>query len=329
MQSTDLEVINRLLGWLKSKQKVFLCTIVKTWGSSPRPAGSLMACTTTGQIAGSLSGGCVEEALIEQLQTGELAPAKPATMTYGLNKEDEDRLGLPCGGVLQVVVEPLLESHIPHFHSLTSALQQRKCLLRTLDINSGTMQLKEAPHPKALCYDERDPKAPVLRHWYGTRYQLFIIGSGMLSMYLADLAIQLDYKVVVCDPRPQMIENWPIAGAEVLNAYPDDAIRARVKDAMTAVVAVTHDPRVDDMGIMEALNTEAFYVGAMGSERTSENRRARLKELDVTEAQLAKLHAPVGLPIGSKTPPEIALSIMADITQRRAKQKVAAKNQTA
>lgn len=327
MQSTDLEVLGHLLEWLKSKQKVFLCTIVKTWGSSPRPAGSLMACTAKGQLAGSLSGGCVEEELLEQLRLGAVAQTGPTSLTYGLKKEDESRLGLPCGGVLQVVVEPLLEKHIAHFQSLYDGLQQRKCILRTLDIDSGSMQLDTVAHPRALHYDEANPDAPVLKHWYGARCQLFIIGCGMLSMYLAEIAIKMDYKVVVCDPRPQMAKNWPVEGAQVLNAYPDDAIRAHAKDAMTAIVAVTHDPRIDDMGIMEALGTEAFYVGAMGSKRTSKNRRARLKELDITEEQLSRLHAPVGLPIGSKTPPEIAISIMADITRCRAERDASTQKQ--
>jgi xanthine dehydrogenase accessory factor len=135
----------------------------------------------------------------------------------------------------------------------------------------------------------------------------------MVSKYLAELAQKLDYQVTVCDPRQHLLDDFAIPGVRLINDMPDDAVRAWADDPSSAIVALTHDPRIDDMGLMEALDTEAFYVGAMGSSRTSASRRRRLAELDVPDEALARLHAPIGLPIGSKTPPEIAIAIMAEI----------------
>lgn len=319
MNNVDTEVLEQLLAWLKTNQHCFLCTLVKTWGSSPRPAGSLLACTRDGQTIGSLSGGCVEENLVEQLKTGELAQHKPAYLQYGLTQEDTEHLGLPCGGQLYVLTEPLMPDaqRIAEFTTLTERVRNRQCMLRTLNVASGLVTLAETEQVLPLEYDETSADSPVLKHWYGPRHQLFIIGAGMVSMYLADMALKLDYKVLVCDPRPELLAAWKIAGTRNLCMYPDDAIRTTAQDPMTAIVALTHDPKIDDMGMMEALTTKAFYVGAMGSKKTSAKRKERLRELGISETQLASLKAPVGLPIGSKTPPEIALSILAEITMVR------------
>lgn len=320
MQSADLEVLEQLVTWLKKGQNCFFCTIVKTWGSSPRPAGSLLACNDSGQITGSLSGGCVEDNLIKRLIAKELATDQPEYLEYGLEQNDSQLPGLPCGGTLGVVVEPVMATsdHLDQFTHLVRQLHAKQCIKRTLNVNSGEVELASAEQALSLEYDSSEPDAPVLRQWYGPKYQLFIIGAGMTSMYLASMALQLDYAVTVCDPRPEMLADWSVGNVRALNMYPDDAIREYGQDAATAIVALTHDPRIDDMGMMEALLTNAFYVAAMGSERTSANRRKRLLELDVPIDQLSRLRAPAGLPIGSKTPPEIALSIMAEITAMRA-----------
>lgn len=279
----------------------------------------MLACNGAGQTVGSLSGGCVEDDLIERLQTGALAIGKPKYMEFGLQQADTESLGLPCGGLLAIVVEPIAASkeNLDHFALLIEKLGKRQCMLRTLDMAAGRASLASANRSLKLKYDTAE--VAVLQHWYGPQYQLFIIGAGMVSMYLADMALKLDYSVIVCDPRPELLAAWQLEGTRNINMYPDDAIREHVQDSMTAVVALTHDPRIDDMGIMEALTTDAFYVGAMGSSKTSANRRQRLKDLDITDAQLRKLRAPVGLPIGSKAPPEIALSVLADITAEKNK----------
>ncbi len=189
------------------------------------------------------------------------------------------------------------------------------------------MEIDDVDEHQPLVFD-RD--AGRLVQTFGPEHQLFIIGSGMVSSYVAEFALALGYQVLVCDPREQMLDDFDVPGVVKIRDMPDDAIRAHAKDAKSAIVALTHDPRIDDMGLMEALQTDALYIGALGSSRTSASRRERLKALDLSDAEIDKLHAPIGLPIGSKTPPEIALAIMAEITavrkgaEAKAKERLAA-----
>jgi xanthine dehydrogenase accessory factor len=332
MQAVDSEVLNQIQQWLAAGQNCWLGTVVETWGSSPRPVGSLLACNPQGQIVGSLSGGCVEDDLLDKLTQGELAAEQAQFFSYGVTPEETERLGLPCGGHLNIIVEPL-QPDAPtkaHFTQLTSALASRQLIQRRL-ILKGDLQgdLKSAfgddPSNRQFSAQtvqahqelEWDADNQQLTHTYGPAHQLFIIGAGMVSQYLAQMALMLDYQVTVCDPREHLLDDFPVTGVTKVQDMPDDAVRAHANDRASAIVALTHDPRIDDMGLLEALQTEAFYVGAMGSSRTSANRRERLLALDMTPADLDKLHAPIGLPIGSKTPPEIAIAILAEITAVR------------
>ena len=166
-------------------------------------------------------------------------------------------------------------------------------------------------------FETNNHEGKIMTQTYGPRYQLFLIGAGQVSMYLAQFAQALDYHVVVCDPREEMIDQWPIEGIQLINGMPDDAVKEHANDHFSAIIALTHDPRIDDMGLMEALKTEAFFIGAMGSLRTSAKRRERLELLDLSKDEISKLHAPVGLPVGSKTPAEIAIAILAQLTGLR------------
>jgi xanthine dehydrogenase accessory factor len=326
MQAVDNEVLTQVRDWLQAGEKCWLCTVVATYGSSPRPVGSLLTCDTNGRVVGSLSGGCVEDDLLEKLEAGALAPEKPAIMKYGLTPEDTERLGLPCGGHLHIVVEPLVtnEARLADFNHIVERLDGRWCVRREVHLGDGRTEVTDVERTEDLSLGEDAKGGPVLRQTYGPRYQLFLIGAGMVSQYLADMAQALDYQVSVCDPREHLLEQWHVEGARLINEYPDDAIRKHGHDALTAIVALTHDPRIDDMGMMEALKSNAFYIGAMGSSRTSASRRERLKMLDITDEELDRLHAPVGLDIGSKTPPEIAIAILAELTAvRKHKEKAA------
>ncbi|MEM7078185.1 MAG: XdhC family protein [Pseudomonadota bacterium] len=316
MQAVDQEVLQQVEAWLRDAQSCWLATVVETWGSSPRPVGSVLACNPRGQIVGSLSGGCVEDDLLEKLTRGELAAEHAQFFQYGITAEETEKLGLPCGGHLNIVVEPQVsnEATIEHFCSLNAALKDRTCVQRHVDLTSQRTEIKSVEHFSELAWDA---DKQTLTHTFGPRAQLFIIGAGMVSKYLAQMALMLDYEVTVCDPREDLLRDFGNDTVRLLADMPDDAIRAHAKDAGTAIVALTHDPRIDDMGLMEALTTDAFYIGAMGSTRTSANRRERLLALDITESQLEKLHAPIGLPIGSKTPPEIAIAVLAEITAVR------------
>jgi xanthine dehydrogenase accessory factor len=316
MQAVDKEVLKAVLDWLQAGQACWLATVVQTWGSSPRPVGSLLACNTQGQIVGSLSGGCVEDDLLEKLTRGELAAQQAQFFEYGITAEETEKLGLPCGGHLYIVVEPQSPdaATIAHFQALNDALDNRHCVQRIVNLEHQQTEVTAVDKFTELVWDEQHQ---TLTHTYGPRYQLFIIGAGMVSRYLAEMALMLDYEVTVCDPREDLLNDFGLNGIRRINDMPDDAIKAHAADQASAIVALTHDPRIDDMGLMEALTTDAFYVGAMGSTRTSANRRERLLALDITEQQLDKLHAPIGLPIGSKTPPEIAIAILAEITAVR------------
>ncbi len=316
MQAVDSEVLNQIQQWLADGQKCWLGTVVETWGSSPRPVGSLLTCNPQGQLVGSLSGGCVEDDLLDKLTQGELAAEQAQFFSYGVTPEETERLGLPCGGHLNIVVEPLRPDATTkaHFAQLTSALTSRELVQRHLDLTNGQFSAQTVAEYQELVWDAANQQ---LTHTYGPAHQLFIIGAGMVSQYLAQMALMLDYQVTVCDPREHLLDDFPVAGVTKVQDMPDDAVRKHAGDSASAIVALTHDPRIDDMGLLEALATDAFYIGAMGSTRTSANRRERLLALDVTNTDLDKLHAPIGLPIGSKTPPEIAIAILAEITAVR------------
>ena len=318
MHATDRQVIEQLCLWLKNGTSCWLATVIETWGSSPRPVGSLLCCNSEGHLVGSLSGGCVEDDLLDRLTKGELASKSAEYYKYGISNDETERLGLPCGGHLHIVVEPVQADALPLFEEILEALKNRKCLERSLILKQldQTFKLRTVERFTSLQFNNNTQK---LVQVFGPRHQLFIIGAGMVSSYLAGMAQALDYLVTVCDPRQQLIDNFSQEGVTLVCDMPDDAIRKFADDEATAIVALTHDPRIDDMGLMQALKTRAFYVGAMGSRKTSESRRDRLLELNVTQAEIDTLYAPIGLPIGSKTPPEIAISILAEITAVRTK----------
>ena len=323
IENADQQVLTQLTEWLEAGQKAWLATVVKTWGSSPRPVGSLLCCNEDGHLAGSLSGGCIEEDLLEKITKGELATDKPEVMLYGETQEESERFGLPCGGQLHIVVEPQPDNrNLDHFKAITNRLAQRECIERQVDIATGEISVEEKDRYQHLNFtgdfeNSDTPNEKFLRQTYGPRYQLFLIGAGQVSMYLAQMAQMLDYHVVVCDPREEIIDQWKIEGTQLINEMPDDAVRKYADDYFSAIIALTHDPRIDDMGLMEALKTESFFIGAMGSTRTSAKRRERLLQLELTEEEISKLHAPVGLPLGSKTPAEIAIAILAQLTALR------------
>ena len=326
MQAVDLEVLRMARDWLRAGEACWVATVVATWGSSPRPVGSLFACNKGGHVVGSLSGGCVEDDLLDKLTSGELAADHPQFFKYGITAEETERLGLPCGGQLDIIVEPHApgSASLQHFELLASQLEARRSVSREVDLRSGRFVASATDHFTPLSWNDQNQ---VLQQTLGPRLQLFIIGAGMVSQYLAHMAKALDFDITVCDPRDHLLADFPADGVRLIADMPDDAVRQYASDPASAIVALTHDPRIDDMGLMEALKTDAFYIGAMGSSRTSANRRLRLQALDITDAELARLHAPIGLPIGSRTPPEIAIAILAEITavrHGRAEQSLAA-----
>ena len=322
MEYADLQVLSQLTRWVEAGRMAWLCTVVRTWGSSPRPIGSLLCCNAAGEVAGSLSGGCVEEDLLERLQGGKLTTDKPQLLVYGATQEEVERFQLPCGGQLHIVIEPFSGmKQLEALQQITRRLEERGCVRRELNLETGGFEVQDVDRFQHLDFagdfEDFETTGKKLNQVYGPRFQLLLIGAGQVSQYLAEMAQMLDYHVIVCDPRAEMIEQWPVEGVQLVNDMPDDAVRAHAGDGSTAIVALTHDPRIDDMGLMEALKTEAFFVGAIGSTRTSAKRRERLKILDLTDEEIDRLYGPVGLGIGSKTPAEIAIAILAQLTSLR------------
>ena len=307
MDSVDLECLKRSAEWVEAGRRVLLVTVVKTWGSSPRPPGAMLAIRDDGHVVGSVSGGCIEDDLIDRVRREGMKATSCESVTYGISADEARRFGLPCGGTIQLVLEPLTrESGIL---ALLREIEAGHLVSRRLELASGFATLHPARANDGLAFDGK-----VLVTIHGPRYRMLVIGASQLSKYLASIAVGLDYQVTVCDPREEYTETWDIPGVALVRTMPDDTAKAMRLDERCAVVALTHDPKLDDLALMEALKSDAFYIGALGSRANNEKRRERLIEFDLTPAQVARLHGPIGLFIGSRTPPEIAISILAEIT---------------
>jgi xanthine dehydrogenase accessory factor len=307
----DIEVLAAAAAWLRDGRRVALATVLRTWGSSPRPPGSLLAMSDRGGIAGSVSGGCVEEALLARYRDGELALPGPTLVDFGVDREDAARFGLPCGGRLELLVEELDETG--PVDELLARTRDGELTARQVDLDSGQVSLLHA----GPGVDFRLSGNRVTRT-FGPAWQLLLIGDGQLARHLAGMARQLGYRVIVCEPREAFRTESPVDGVAYTSAMPDDAVLALGERlGRTAVVTLAHDPRQDELALTAALESAAFYIGALGSRRTAEARLRRLSSLNYTAAQLARIHGPAGLEIGSKRPAEIALSILAEITATR------------
>jgi xanthine dehydrogenase accessory factor len=310
MDSVDIEVLRSCEGWRKSGRKATLGTIVKTWGSAPRPVGALVAIRDDGLISGSVSGGCVEDDLVEKVRAQAVATTLPQVITYGVTNEEATRWGLPCGGTLQIVLEPVSEAS--RLGELLETIGRQQLVRRRLEMKTGAVSLQPGKWQDVL---EFDGQSLVTVH--GPRWRLLLIGGGQLTRYLAEMGKMLDYHVMVVDPRSEYADGWDVPGVELDRGMPDDVIQRLTLDGHSAVVALTHDPKLDDLALMEALKSPAFYVGAIGSKKNNDARRVRLREFELSEGEIARLRGPVGLYIGSKTPPEIAVAILAEMTAVR------------
>ncbi len=307
MDSIDLEVLKTADAWIAAGHRCELVTVIRTWGSSPRPIGALLAICDDGRVVGSVSGGCIEDDLIDRVRQHGLTRSTPEVVSYGISAEEAHRFGLPCGGTIELAIEPL--STGSGIGELLARLDAHELLARRLDLASGRVTL--APAAAGAVQVLADG---VLTTIHGPRWRLFIIGAGQLSRFVAQIASAMDYYVTVCDPREEYRAGWQLPGVQLVHMMPDDLVIDAKLDHRSAVVALTHDPKLDDLALMEALKSDAFYVGAIGSRVNNAKRRERLKLFDLDDAQLARLHAPIGLYIGSKTPSEIAISILAELT---------------
>lgn len=317
MAGSAHEVVSALTQALAHGQCAYLATVMRTYGSSPRPAGSMMMYTELTGVVGSVSGGCIEDDVIAQIKTGTLAKSGPCLLTYG-NSESlarDARFALPCGGELTVLVEYLSSQTLASWQQLENTLASRKTCARQVNIRSGDWQ------HTVLSSDSQEAAQNLLptiedglfRYRLGPKRKLLIVGANPTARQLAAFASSLDFAVTICDPSEYLAGSWQASDDfEFKSCYPDGFVARDFGDAASAVVTLSHDPRLDDMALLEALSSEAFYVGAMGSVATSTARRSRLAALGMPETNIARLHAPIGLDIGSKTPAEIAISIAAE-----------------
>jgi xanthine dehydrogenase accessory factor len=268
----------------------------------------MLALRDDGLLAGSVSGGCIETDLIERVRTA--PPVRPEVLTYGGTKEACQRFRLPCGGTLQLVLEPAPGESV--LQAIQTHIMRHELIGRRLDLATGNIRLYVPHSSETTRFDGQ-----TLTAVHGPSWRLLLIGAGPISRHLAQMAQALDYQVLVCDPREEYSTAWDIAGAELIPGMPDDAVNALVPDARCAVLALTHDPKLDDMALLEVLKSPAFYVGAVGSNANNASRRERLGLFGLSAAEIGRLHGPVGLSIGSRTPPEIAVSILAELTAER------------
>jgi xanthine dehydrogenase accessory factor len=306
MNSTDLSVLQSAVNWLQAGHSVAIATVVQTWGSAPRPIGSWLAIRDDGQVSGSVSGGCVEDDLIRRVQTEILTRATPEMVVYGVSQQEAARFGLPCGGTLRLLVEPKPELAV--LEKLLEQISSHQITRRTVNLSTGKSTLSDGSrHDEFVCNDQE------MQTTYGPRWRMVIIGAGQLSLYTADFALASDFEVIVIDPREEYAEGLNRDDIIFFKGMPDDVLLEIGVDPHTAVVALTHDPKLDDMALMEALKSSAFYVGALGSRKNTQKRKERLLEFDLNHEQIDKLHGPVGLYIGALTPPEIAVSILAEV----------------
>ena len=306
----DIEVIRKAREWLQAGQRVALVTVIRTWGSSPRPPGSLLAMNAAGRFVGSVSGGCVEEMLVERYRNGELVGPAPTMVDFGVDRQEASRMGLPCGGRLEVLVEQLDKPE--SIEALLGRLQNGQLVARRVDLASGRVSLLENEGVIEFQVSETG-----LIKTFGPAWQLLIIGDGQLARHLSSMAQLLDYQVTICDPRDAYEATAAPAGVRQSREMPDDAVQEVADQTRTAIVTLAHDPRQDDLAQGAALDSQAFYIGALGSTRTARARCERLQSLGFSPQQIARIHGPAGLSIGSKRPAEIAVSILAEITAIR------------
>ena len=321
MENLDVMVLRTLRDWRLAGQRALLATVVRTWGSSPRPVGSIMALREDGTVVGSVSGGCIEDDLIYQytqayaagqtegaaVQGKAIPSGPPAFIKYGVSADEAHRFGLPCGGTLELLLE--FDPSAADLATLVSALEAGQLMQRQVSLKDGTVcqSLSAAP-------SELSVTATELVNTFGPEYRMLLIGAGQLTEYLATMALFSGFAVTVCDPREEYRSAWSVAGAVVKSDMPDDVVNAFKPDRRSCVIALTHDPKLDDLALLEALNTEAFYIGAIGSRRNNEARHQRMAEhFELSESTLARLRGPIGIYIGSKTPSEIAVSVMAEV----------------
>lgn len=320
---TDNDIPEIALGWHRAGRGAVLATVVETWGSAPRQAGSQLAVAGDGTFMGSVSGGCVEGAVVTAAVEA-LAEGAARVLTFGVSDDQAFAVGLACGGTIGVLIEPVGQAMPePMLADLVAARAQRRAAAYLVNTKTWERRIAApAKDPMADVIDARmraDKSGTEEDGWFiaihNPPLRMIVVGAVHIAQALLPMARACGYDPTLIDPRGAFGASARFPGEVISDDWPDAALAALHPDARTAVVTLTHDPKLDDPALLAALASPAFYIGCLGSSRTHAKRLDRLRAAGVTDVQIARLKAPVGLDIGAKSPAEIAVSILAQITQ--------------
>ncbi len=306
IDNSDNEVLQQAIKWLDEGSRVELITVARTFGSSPRPPGSLAAVRDDGYLVGSVSGGCIEKQLAIRIDDTQ----RSRSFAHEISNEEAKKFGLPCGGKIELVFEAL--DNATELKEIVTAIAARRRIARTVNLETGAAEITDVDRDTHFSFDGNR-----IRKIFGPGWRVLLIGGGQLSRFVAQFALALDYEVVVCEPRPEFIGAWNVDGCIVTDQLPEEAVLQYATDHHSVVLALTHDPNLDDSALIEALPSNAFYVGALGSKANNERRKKRLTGIGLDTDDVDRLHGPVGLDIGSRSAAEIAVSIVAELIEKR------------
>jgi xanthine dehydrogenase accessory factor len=310
----SIEVLKTARDWRNEGRGVAIATVSSTWGSAPFPVGSQLAADDRGNFVGSVSGGCIEGAVIGEARRS-IADGRIRNLEFSVSDDQAWDVGLACGGTIRVFVEPAPAE----LDAVLDAAARRRSVALTTDLETGAHALFEAAEAPAPVREAmRDDKSQPLGERgfvrvFNTPRRIAVVGAVHIAQELVPMAARAGFDVTVIDPRQAFASPERFPGVSLSTDWPDAALRALDIDPRTAVVTLTHDPKLDDPALDVALASEAFYVGALGSTRTQAKRVARLKQAGFTDAQIARIHGPIGLDIRAQSPAEIAVSILAQI----------------
>ena len=298
--------------WLKEKRRIALATVISTWGSSPRPVGGQMAIDENGEIIGSVSGGCIEGAVISE-GIDSIKDGKSRIKDYGISNDMAWEVGLACGGELKVLIQPLnLEDEI--VYSIVDSIKKRKTVKLKIDCSNGDRIIDNTISNQISHFDKLNNE---FIHIIDPKPRLFIVGAVHIAQALVSLANVADYEIILIDPRDHFATKNRFPNCKIINEWPDEALSKFHLDSSSHLVTLTHDPKIDDLALIFCMKKNFGYIGSLGSNKTHNKRCERLIEKGFDEIELSKIHAPIGLDIKAKTPAEIATSILAEIINYR------------
>ena len=313
---TDLPKL--ALDWHRTGRKVAIATVVQTWGSAPRAVGSQLAIDGEGAMEGSVSGGCVEGAVIVEALDA-LVDGKTRLLEFGVSDDEAFAVGLACGGEIKVLVEPVGAAlPVDILEALVAARANGQPVAYVTDLTDGQPRLSAPPdYPERFRLDRSgvEPDGQTFVAIHNPPLRMIIVGAVHIAQHLVPMARACGYTPIVIDPRAAFGSEERFPETQIVEDWPDEALAALAPDMRTAIVTLTHDPKLDDPAIKAALRSDVFYLGCLGSTRTHAKRVARLKETGFADTDIARIHAPVGLDLGGRQPAEIAVSVMAQITQ--------------